>query len=94
MEQNGNITVIQKAPYKTPTLKQLNVDCEESGLFHIIIERGRINKHGLQEIGYTKEQLMLRLSKRGISPKDVYLMMINDADDMRIILRESSKVQK
>lgn len=94
LEQNGNITVIQKAPYKTPTAEQLNISCEESGLFHIIIERGRINKHGLEEIGYTKEKLVRRLSKQSISPKDVYLMMINDADDMRIILKDNIKERK
>ena len=94
LEQNGNITVIQKAPYKTPTAEQLNISCEESGLFHIIIERGRINKHGLEEIGYTKEKLVRRLSKQNISPKNVYLMMINDADDMRIILKDNIKERK
>ena len=86
LEQNGNITVIQKAPFKTPTLQQLNLDADETGLFHIIIERGRINKHGLKEINYTRDKLILRLSKQGIKPKDVYLLMINDADEMRIIL--------
>ena len=94
LEQNGNITVIQKAPYKTPTVQQLNIKCEESGLFHIIIERGKINKHGLEEIGYSKEKLIQALAKRNIVPKEVYLLMINDADDMRIILKEDKKEQK
>ena len=94
LEQNGNITVIQKAPYKTPTVKQLNLPFSESGLFHIIIERGKINKHGLEEIGYSKEKLIQRLSKRGLSPKEIYLMMINDADEMRIILKDNMKEQK
>ena len=86
LEQNGNITVIQKAQFKTPTLEQLRRNTKETGLFHIIIEHGKINKHGLKEINYTKDKLIRRLSKRGISPKDIYLLMINDADEMRIIL--------
>ena len=86
LEQNGNITVIQKAQFKTPTLEQLRINTKETGLFHIIIEHGKINKHGLKEINYTKDKLIRRLSKRGISPKDIYLLMINDADEMRIIL--------
>lgn len=86
LEQNGNITVIQKARFKAPTSEQLKIEAEETGLFHIIIERGRINKHGLREINYTKDKLIRRLSKQGVTPKDVYLLMINDADEMRVIL--------
>lgn len=86
LEQNGNITVIQKARFKVPTSEQLKIEAEETGLFHIIIERGRINKHGLREINYTKDKLIRRLSKQGVTPKDVYLLMINDADEMRVIL--------
>lgn len=94
LEQNGNITVIQKAPFKTPTLAQLSVEAKETGLFHIIIERGKINKHGLQEIGYTKEKLLLRLYKQNVSQKDVYLLMINDAEEMRLVLKKDLKEGK
>ena len=94
LEQNGNITVIQMAPYKTPTVQQLNIKCEDPGLFHIVIERGRINKHGLKEIGYSKEKLIRTLAKRNVTPKEIYLLMINDVDDMRIILKEDKKEQK
>ena len=94
LEQNGNITVIQKAPFKTPTLAQLNVETKETGLFHIIIERGKINKHGLHEIGYTKEKLLLRLYKQNVSQKDVYLLMINDAEEMRLVLKKDLKEGK
>ena len=93
LEQNGNITVIQKDIYKTVTADQLNIDVKESGLFHIIIERGRVNKHGLKEIGYSEKKLLSILSKSGYTPKDIYLMMINDAGESRIIPNNDEKTR-
>ncbi len=94
LEQNGNITIIPKAPYKPPTSEQLNITSKEKGLFHIVIERGKINSYGLKVIGYDKEKLLRRLSKKGYVPKDIYLLMINDADEMRLIPQNDIKEEK
>ena len=91
LEQNGNITVIQKSRYKPLTPDTLGIDVKETGLFHTIIEHGRINSHGLGEIGYTKEKLEEILSSLGYTHDDIYLMMINDAYEIRIIPKESKK---
>lgn len=94
LEQNGNITVIQKEKYKPLNADMIGINPKESGLFHIIIEKGSINEHGLCEIGYTKDRLESILAKKGYTVKDVYLMMINDADDMRIIPMEKREPKK
>lgn len=88
LEQNGSLTVIQKAACKPPTAGQLGLTPSETGLFHIIIERGRINSHGIKEIGYGKEKLISILKENGYEVKEIYLMMINDAGDIRIIPNE------
>ena len=88
LEQNGNITVIQKAQYKPLTADTLGIEVKEPGLFHIIIEHGRINQHGLSEIGYSKNKLIKILSALDYKPNDIYLMMINDAHETRIIPKE------
>ena len=91
LEQNGNITVIQRSRYKPLTPDTLGLDVKETGLFHIIIEHGKINSHGLSEIGYSKEKLGKILSSLGYTHKNIYLMMINDAHEIRIIPKESKK---
>ena len=91
LEQNGNITVIEKAKHKPITPSTLGIDVKETGLFHIIIEHGKINSHGLREIGYTQEKLNKILSSFGYTPSDIYLMMINDAHETRIIPKETEK---
>ena len=94
LEQNGNITVIQKEKYKPLSADMIGISPNESGLFHIIIEKGAINEHGLKEINYTKEKLKSILSKKGYSVNDIYLMMINDAEEMRIIPMEKRAKRK
>lgn len=91
LEQNGNITVIQRSRYKPLTPDTLGLDVKETGLFHIIIEHGQINSHGLSEIGYSKERLNKILASLGYTHKDIYLMMINDAHEIRIIPKESKE---
>lgn len=91
LEQNGNITVIQKARYLQPTVEQLHIKSKETGLFHIIIEEGTINKHGLNSAGISEAALRAQLAKKNLCVKDIYLMMINDAQETRIIPKENKK---
>lgn len=91
LEQNGKISVIQKADFRQPTVKDLHLKPKETGLFHIIIENGYINGHGLSQLKITQKSLRNELKKQGFTPNDVYLMMINDAGERRIILKEKKK---
>ena len=88
LEQNGNITVIPKAAYKPLSPDSLGINVKESGLFHIVIEHGKINNYGLKQIGYTKEKLTRSLSRLGYVPEDIYLMLINDAEETKIIPKD------
>ena len=91
LEQNGKITVIPHAQFAPPSAKQLNLQTEDSGLFHIIIDKGVINKHNLKDLQLSKQGLTEHLKESGLSPKDIYLMMINDSGEERII--QKSEVQ-
>lgn len=91
LEQNGNITVIQKARFRQPSLEDLGIKSTENGLFHIIVEQGSLNKHGVQQLSLDKNKIEKLLSKKGFQIKDIYLMMINDSGDIKIIPRETKK---
>ena len=88
LEKNGKITFVPKAKYNVPTCEQLQIKVKESGIFHIVIDNGNVNKFGLSEVGLTKEQLTHSLKKRGNDIKDIYLMMISDIGEERIITKE------
>lgn len=90
LEKNGKITLIPKAKYSLPSCDQMNIPTKERGIFHIIIDNGCINLHGLDEVGLTEDELISRLKKTKKAPADVYLMMISDSGEERIIYKKET----
>ncbi|MBQ8850802.1 MAG: DUF421 domain-containing protein, partial [Clostridia bacterium] len=88
LEQNGKISVIPKPKNRPLTAKDMNVTVSDSGLYHIMIENGQISEHGLSESGFTREKLDAFLAGKGLSRKDIYIMMRSDAGDIEIIKKE------
>ncbi len=85
LEQNGKITVIPKAKYRSPSADDLQLSVEDDGLYHIIIDKGVINRHNLQELNMTDQDLKKELSHMKLSPKEIYLLMISDTGQIKII---------
>ena len=79
-----------KAKYAQPTVKDLQLKAVESGIYHIVIDNGTVNRHGLSEVGLTQGQLDAKLRKVGSSISEVYLMMISDSGEERIILKKET----
>jgi len=90
LEKNGKITIVPKPSAAPPTCEQLSIKTENEGIFHIIIDNGCINLHGLSQINMTKKQLRSKLRAEKVNASDVFLMMINDVGDTRIILKEKT----
>ncbi len=91
LEKNGKLTIIPKAKANAPTCKDLNVKVKENGIFHIVIDNGVVNTHGLAEVSLTREQLDAKLAKKGLISKDIYLMMIRDDGEERIISKKEAQ---
>ena len=88
LEQNGKITVIPKAKYRPPTVKEMHLKVKDSGLYHIIIDKGVFNKHNLKDLQLDQKTLERKLSYQGLTPKDVYLLMMNDEGSTEIIRKD------
>ncbi len=88
LEQNGKITVIQKAPFKTPNAAALGIKSEESGIYHIVVCEGVINKNSLKSLGMSQEELLEKLKASSVPLKSIYIMLINDAKETKIIKKE------
>lgn len=88
LEQNGKITVLQKAAFKSPSAAQLGIKAEESGIYHIVVCEGVVNKNSLKSLGISKEELFAKLKSSDVQLGDIYIMMINDANDTKIIKKE------
>ena len=85
IEQNGKMTVIPKAAYMQPTRQDLQIQVKNSGICHIIISDGMINRHGLVSAGKTKQWLFHLLRTKNVIAKDIFLMTLDDLENIKII---------
>ena len=92
LEQNGKITVIQKAEDKPLTPKQMNVKVNDTGIDHIVISNGCINKYALDALTIEIGQIEKILESKHIKRKEVYLMLINDLGCVKIFNKEGKQI--
>ncbi len=88
LEQNGKITVIQNASAKPISAEQMNIEVCDSGIDHIIISDGFVNKYSLDLLGISENELYRVLASKNITKKDVYLMLIDDSKKVKIFRKE------
>lgn len=91
LEKSGKITVIPRPEAATPTCKQLNIKTHDSGIYHIIVDNGCANSYGMSLVGLSRKQLEQKFQLKGKTVSDVYLMLVNDAGEERIIYKEDTK---
>lgn len=90
LEQNGKITVIQKAECKPISAEQLNIEVCDNGIDHIVISDGCVNKHGLEILGMTYEELENILNSQKLKKSEIYLMLIDDSKKVKIFKKEKN----
>ena len=88
IEQDGQISEVPKIEYRQPNLKDLKIESEESGIIHVIIANGKINKHGLSVINKKEKWLSAEISKRGLFISEIFLMTVNDLGEIQITKKE------
>ena len=90
IEQNGKMTVIPKTRFQPPRAYDLGLTPKESGLCHIIVSDGHIDKYGLTRMKKTREWLTALLRKRRVELKDVFLLTLDDSEKVTLIKRSDT----
>ena len=91
LEQNGLLSVVPKIEQQQATLKQLNIDDKENGIMRIIISQGVWNEHNLNLLHKDKNSYTKYLKKKHIDPQNVYLLTVDDADNIDLIIKEKTQ---
>ena len=84
LEQNGKISVISRAENCQPTRKDLKISGEESGISHIIISRGTVNRYNMHQMGLNDAWLKNQLQQNRCRVKDIFLMTVDDRGKIRL----------
>lgn len=87
IEDNGQLSVFKKAEFSPYTAGDAAIDHAEPGIGHCIIIQGKLFKDNLTVSGKDEAWVHKQLKKRGLDMENVYLMSVNDADDIYIILK-------
>ncbi len=90
VEENGKLSVLPKVSAKPPTLSQLGRPADETGLAHIIISDGKVNKNGISTVGMSEDDLDSYLRFTGEKKEDIFLLLKDDAGKYTVIKKEDS----
>lgn len=92
LESNGKLSVIPKPEYQNPTLTQLNIEYQNSGIAHPVVVNGELNTQSIAEAGKTSEWVLKNLSAQGYaSLSDIFLMSVDNSDKVYICPMQPTK---
>ncbi len=88
LEPNGQISVVLRAGARQATAKELGLTPTETGMMHMIISDGAINRRNLTLAGKDERWLSEILAAHGLTAPEVFLLMTDDGGKVRIYPRE------
>ena len=88
LEQSGKISIITKPKNRPPTVEQSGIEVKDNGIYHIVIDQGVLNRHALDQLSLSEQEVEAILASRRLQKKDVYLLMIDDARQISLIRKE------
>ena len=86
LEENGKLSVIPKAASEPPSAEALTFPVKESGISHILVSDGKINKHSLELLGLCEKDVNIFIKGRKLD--DIFLLLYGDDGSVNIIMKE------
>lgn len=91
VEKNGQLTVLPRAQFATPTVQQMGIKVKDEGLMHIVYLHNRVSHEGLELIEKDSAWLEKELKKRGLCPEDLFCVTANQSGTLYWIEKERKK---
>ncbi len=89
METNGKLSIIKKPEKDSPTNQLLGLSPPDTGMEVVIISDGEYSDSSLRLCGKNRQWAQEILKRRGIFPKQIFIMTANSNGDYTIIPREN-----
>lgn len=91
LEQNGKISVIARRGAQPPSADDLSLSLSENGIIHVLIEDGQINRHNMRLLHLNDSDIDRYLVEKGLCPRDVFLLGVDDNGELYWIEKEKRK---
>jgi len=88
LEENGQLSVILKAPYRPVTVKDEGLSVEREGMMHLIVSDGLINPYNLELLGRDEAWVDALLKQKKTRRQDVLYLLCNDAGRVELLRKE------
>ena len=85
LEQNGQLSVIQKRTELPATASDAKIKVSEHGIAHAVIVDSHISEHSLKTLGHDQAWLHSRLKHHGVTLDKVFLFTVNDLGKENLI---------
>ncbi len=93
LEENGKMSIIPKSLYRTPSIKDLSLPDDRSGIGHILISDGKSNRHNLRMLGHDEGWLQRKLECYKLNKKDVFCMTLDDSGKIFITTQDGKPIK-
>lgn len=90
LEQDGSVSVIPTAPEKPATASDIGASPAENGIYHILVENGKINRHGLDAANKNERWVGQFLITADCRIDDVFLLLADDGGNLRFFKKQGS----
>ena len=90
LEQNGKLSLVLKRRCSPPTLEDLKLPTQETGIFHALIEDGRVDNYNLKLLGHDRAWLEAYLKEQGKRAGDIFFLGLNDGGEFYCIDKEKN----
>ena len=94
LEENGKMSVIPKNASRQPDKTDMNVECDDDGIMHIIISDGCVNTHGLKTLQKDRAWLDGKLKKLKLPLKSILCMTVDDVGKIFIQTHDGKQIIK
>ena len=88
LEKNGKLTVLPKGAFASPTVEQLGLRADDTGLMHIVYAGGTVSQRGLALIERDSVWLEHKLMQEGVLMAEQFCITANRKGELYCIPKE------
>lgn len=94
LEDNGKLSVFQKAKNSPLTPEMAGLDVTENGIAHPIIADGEISLKNLSLAGQNEQWLWAQLKKQKLKAEEIFLLTLNDNGEVFVVKKRKPEKRK